>query len=83
MTHFSDLYKERTFYLVENAYEDFKNIPLTGEVLPFDNYPVEIELNNVYAIDYLTYDNEIVRKYYRSDPNQYYEGRPATVCMDI
>lgn len=83
MTNFSDLYKERTFYLVENAYEDFKNIPLTGEVLPFDNYPVEIELNNVYAIDYLTYDNEIVRKYYRSDPNQYYEGKPTTVCVDI
>lgn len=74
-------YVVRRFYLVEDAYEDLKDYPKTGEVLPYNNFPFEVELNQVYAIDYVTADNRIDRKYYRSDPNAYYDGRPTTVCI--
>lgn len=74
-------YVVRKFYLVENAYNDLKYYAKTGEVLPYNNFPFEVELNQVYAVDFITKDNRIDRKYYRSDPNAYYDGRPTTVCI--
>lgn len=57
----------REFWRLENAYEDFKNNKKTGDVLPYDNYPMMIEEVQVFVIDYTKTDGSVDRKYYRSD----------------
>lgn len=60
-------YACREFWRLENAYSDFKDQPKTGDVLPYDNYPMLIETGQVFVIDYKKTDGSIKRKYYRSD----------------
>ena len=60
-------YKEREFWLLENAYEDLKDNAKTGNVLPFNNYPMLIEAGQVFVIDYTKKDDSIERHYMRSD----------------
>lgn len=67
ISSFSDEYKYREFWRLEHAYEDCKNNPVTGDVLPYSNYPVTVRQGQVFAIDYIKADNSVVRKYYRSD----------------
>lgn len=66
LTGFKD-YSYREFWRLENAYEDFMDKPKTGDVLPFDNYPMIIETGQVFVIDYTKIDDSVIRKYYRSD----------------
>lgn len=67
LTQFSANYKCREFWRLENAYADFKNMPKTQDVLPYNNYPMLIEEGQVFVIDYTKTDNSTERKYYRSD----------------
>ena len=67
----------RDFWLLKDAYDDFKTCELTGNVLPADNYPMEVELHQVYLIRYITAAGESVMEYYRSDGEKY-RGMPAT-----
>ncbi len=41
LTGFKD-YACREFWRLENAYDDFKDKSKTGDVLPYDNYPMHI-----------------------------------------
>lgn len=66
LTGFED-YAHREFWRLENAYNDFKDKSKTGDVLPYDNYPMLIETGQVFVIDYTKTDDSHVRKYYRSD----------------
>lgn len=77
MTEFSKEYVTREFWRLENAYEDFKDRPKTGEVLPYNNYPILIEKGQVFLIDYKRLDGSVIRKYYRSD-GYVWEGMPST-----
>lgn len=70
-------FTSREFWRLENAYDDFKDAPKTGDVLPYDNYPVNIESGQVFVIDYTMDDGSVVRSYYRADGNEW-DGRPAT-----
>lgn len=70
-------YVSRDFWRLENAYEDFKDNPPTGDVLPYDNYPMLIETGQVFAIDYEMADGSSMRLYYRSDGNEW-NGNPTT-----
>ena len=60
-------YKSRKFWRLEDAYEDFKDLPKTHEFLPSDNYPVRIEAGQVFAVEYLLSDGSTEWLYYRSD----------------
>jgi hypothetical protein len=76
LTGFKD-FKYREFWRLENAYDDFKGKPKTGDVLPYDNYPMLIETGQVFVIDYAKTDGSTVRTYYRSD-GYVWEGMPST-----
>lgn len=70
-------YISREFWLLKGAYDDFKTCRLTGDVLPADNYPMAVEVHQVYMIKYTTTDGEIETYYYRSDGNTW-NGQDAT-----
>jgi hypothetical protein len=72
-------YAYREFWRLENAYEDLKNKPVTNNVLPYDNYPMTIEIRQVFVIDYTKKDGSVQRDYYRSDDGIVFNGRPSTV----
>lgn len=57
----------REFWRLEDAYEDFKNKEKTGDVLPYNNYPMEISEGQVFRIDYALTDGSVMSLYYRSD----------------
>lgn len=64
---FSKIYLYRDYWRLENAYEDFKDKPKTNDVLPYNNYPMQIEEGQVFVLDYTKPDGTVDRKYYRSD----------------
>jgi hypothetical protein len=67
----------REFWRIEGAYEDLKDYPKTGDVLPIDNYPMTIESGEVFIVELGKTDNSMMRLYYRSDGNSW-QGRPTT-----
>ncbi len=70
-------YQYREFWLLEDAYDDFKDCFVTGNVLPYNNYPMKIETGQIFVIDYKKTDGSLVREYHRSDGNSW-QGMPAT-----
>ncbi len=76
LTGFKD-YASREFWRLENAYNDFKDSSKTGDVLPYDNYPMQIETGQVFVIDYTKTDGSVIRGYYRSD-GYVWNGAPST-----
>lgn len=70
-------YQYREYWQLENAYEDFKNQATTGNVLPYNNFPMAVEEKQVFVIDYMKTDGSVVREYYRSDGNSW-NGSPVT-----
>ncbi len=40
---------------------------MTGDVLPYDEYPMLIEIEQVFVIDLYKIDGSVERAYYRSD----------------
>lgn len=77
ISYFSKAYTSRAFWRLEGAYEDFKACPKTGDMLPYNNYPADVEEGQVYVLDYTLTSGTVVRKYYRSDGNAW-NGLPAT-----
>jgi len=73
----SDTFVKRAFWRIENAYSDFENKPTTGDVLPFNNFPMLVELGQVFVIDYTRPDGSVLRTYYRSSGG-YWSGMPTT-----
>lgn len=57
----------REFWRLEDAYEDFRDAPKTGNVLPYNNYPTRLEAGQVYVIDYTRKDGTVERRFFRSD----------------
>lgn len=62
-----EAYKYREFWRLENAYEDFKDEKKTNEVLPYDNYPMVVGIEEVFVVDYTKTDGSVERVFYRSD----------------
>jgi len=60
-------YKTRKFWRLEDAYEDFKELPTPREILPADNYPIKIQAGQVFAVEYLMSDGSTEWKYYITD----------------
>lgn len=67
----------RDFWRLEGAYDAMKGLPATGDMLPYDNYPMSIEQGQVFLIEYSMTDGSTARLYYRADGNDY-QGRPTT-----
>ena len=78
LTPFDIGFIKREFWRLENAYDDFKNNALTGDKLPYHNYPAGIETGQVFVIDYTEIDGTVSRKYYRSDGTVWHDGSTVT-----
>lgn len=70
-------YAYREYWRLENAYDDFKYNKKTGNVLPYDNYIMQIEKGQVFVIDYTKLDGSVKREYHRSD-GRIWNGSPVT-----
>lgn len=64
-------YLTRTFWRVENAYEDLKDAPRTGNYLPAGNYIMDISAGEVFIVDYTKQDGSLERMYFLSDGSTY------------
>lgn len=60
-------YEYREFWRLKNAYNDFKDAKKTGEILPYNNYPMIIKISQIFVIDYTKTDGTVIRTYYKSD----------------
>lgn len=70
-------YQFREFWRIENAYDAFKDCLTNGNVLPYNNYPMRIEVGQVFVVDFTKTDGSVMRIYYRSDGNTW-RGMPVT-----
>lgn len=59
------LYRE--FWKLSDAFEEFKTTETTGNALPLDDYPMNLELNQIYVIDYTKKDGSVIREVHRYD----------------
>lgn len=64
--------QSREFWRLEDAYEDFKENPVTGNVLPYNNYPMKIDTGQIFVIDYTMTDGSVKRTYFRSSGAKWY-----------
>ncbi len=78
LTGFSADYRERAFWRLANAYDDFRDLPTTGDVLPYSNYPAAVEQGQVFVIDYTRSDGSVEHHVYRADGTTW-QGQPTTV----
>ena len=70
ISEWSKGYSCRDFWRLENAYDDFKDCKLTGELLPESNYPISIKTGEVFIIDYtLKTSSGTFRELLRCDGN--------------
>lgn len=68
MSSWSKEFCKRKYWRLENAYNDFKNMPTNTHVLPYNNYPpINIEIGQVFVIDYYKPNGTVERRYYIAD----------------
>jgi len=67
----------RSFWRLENAYEYFYDSPLTGNGLPFNNFPIHVEVGQVFVVDTHFEDGTVIREFYRAD-GHYWNDLPST-----
>jgi len=83
LTGLLDGYISREFWRLENAYDDLKNISKTGNVLPYDNYPVQINTGQVFVMDMKRTNGSVERTYYRSDGHIWKETYPYSRDLPV
>lgn len=66
MTGFKN-FKFREVWRLESAYDTFKSYKKTGDVLPYNNYPMLVEVGQVFVIDYGKTDGSVTRTIHISD----------------
>lgn len=64
-------YLKRDFWRVENAYDDLKDSPRTGNWLPAGNYNMVINPGEIYIVEYTQTDGTLERLYYLCDGTLY------------
>lgn len=72
------LFVSRKFWRLENAYLDVKKNKTTGDVLPYNNYPMRIKKGQVFLVVYTMWDGSRAKLYYRSDGTSW-NGMKTTV----
>ena len=79
ISQWNSAFGSRTFYLLEeSAYEDFRNAPLTNDVLPLNQYPMELTTGQVLVVEYAQKDGSLLRLYYRTDGTSW-QDMPVSV----
>ncbi|GIO44353.1 hypothetical protein [Paenibacillus apis] len=76
LTGFKD-YAYREFWRLEGAYEDLKDLTLTENVLPYNNYPMLIETGQAFEIRYTKVDDTIEIEHHLST-GKVWEGMDST-----
>jgi len=71
-------FQSRAFWRVENAYDDFKDKPFAYNLLPFNNYPMTVEVGQVFVIYYTRIDGTVNREYHRAS-GDYWNDMPITI----
>ena len=71
-------YASRSFWRLEDASGALSAAPLSGDVLPYHNYPVQVEVGQAFAVEYIRKNGESQWLYYRADGTSW-NGQPATV----
>jgi len=66
----------REFWRLEEAYPHFADSPLTGNVLPFTNFPFVAEVGQVFVVDYGYSDGTTERQYLRAS-GEYWQNMPV------
>ncbi len=61
----------RQFWRLEDAYDDFAEAEKSGDVLPYNNYPMAVEKGQVFMIEYQKTDGSLMTLFYRSDGNEW------------
>ncbi|MBR6615497.1 MAG: hypothetical protein IKK95_05985, partial [Lachnospiraceae bacterium] len=64
-------FEYREFWRLENAYEDFQEYPAGQDVLPYNNYPMMIELGQVFLVKYRLKDGSDMEMHYVSRGNMW------------
>lgn len=82
MSQWSDAYQSRQFWRLEDAYADFKDNALTGQVLPVTNYPMRVRTGEVFAILYTSKKGTPLWQYYRADGNTW-DNLPTTEQFQV
>lgn len=68
---------DRKFWLIEDAYEHFRESSLTGQVLPYDNIPMDVKTGQVFVVDFHYADGSVERLYFRASGGYYWQFRPS------
>ena len=82
LSQISSDFSHREFWKLNDAFEDFTTAKTTGNVLPLDNYPMNLELNHIYIVDYTKKDGSIIREVHRYDGYEW-NGQQSTQQIDI
>ena len=78
MSSWSSSFSKRKYWRLENAYDDFRDKLRVEQVLPYNNYPpVNIEIGQIFVIDYYRFDQSVERRYYISD-GTIWQNMPCT-----
>lgn len=77
-------YQCREFWVLEDAYEDFRDKPMyKDDLLLCDNYPEEAALGQVFVIDYTRTDGSVERVFHRYEIGHFVrDGGYATIGFD-
>lgn len=79
---FAPEFSYREFWRLKDAFEDFSKNKTTGNVLPLSNYQMDLELNQIYIIDYTKKDGSIIQEVHRHDGTKW-KGQQATQQLII
>ncbi|MCL2191883.1 MAG: hypothetical protein FWB78_00625 [Treponema sp.] len=72
----------RSFWRLENAYDDFSGKSANGDWLPSDNYLMPVEMHQVFVVDVTSTDGTVSRLFFRSD-GEYWQGMPITTGVSV
>ena len=68
MSSWTEDFKCREFWRLEDAYDDFRDKPqVGGNIIPYSNFPMSIETGQVFVIQYNKKDGSSYKSYLRSD----------------
>ncbi len=82
ISSWSEKYKTRDFWRLENAYDDFKNLHRIEDNLPEHNYPMSIAAGQVFVIDYTLKSGGVYREVMRCDGGTW-EGMLTTHALAV
>lgn len=75
-------YVTREFWRLEEGAEDFADCPTWDNVLPYNNYPVEVQTGQVFVMDLTGTDGTVTRSLYRAD-DRLWNGMLCSVQLQV